>query len=309
MRYLGDDEATQLRGIDLYQGTDGNLYEWVDGVDEWGEQELSQAEDPALRGLGALYQAPDGTLYQMQGLAEGEEAGGEQPAGGEPPAGEQQPEGEEPPMRAMSPGAQGRRRFPGRRPQRLGPGVRGGRPRKKGGFLKKLLPIAKFASRFIPIPGAGAIVRGGLTVADKLLTRKKGVAGYDGLGALYAAPDGSLFQVQGLAEEELRGFAEDEELKGFAADEELRGLDADEELRGLDEDQELRGFDADEELRGFAADEDLRGFAEDQAMQGIDGYVRQDRMSGLDAYVPQTPPQTRWHVTPIQVAEIWKPLW
>jgi hypothetical protein len=308
MRYLGEVEVPQMNGIGLYQGADGNLYEWVEGVDEWGEEGLSQPEGPVLSGLGALYQAPDGTLYQMHGLAEGEEAGGEQPAGGEPPTGEQQPAGEEPSMKAMSPEAQGRRRFPGRRPQRPGPGVRGGRPRKKGGFLKKLLPIAKFASRFIPIPGAGAIVRGGLTVADKLLTRK-GVSGYDGLGALYAAPDGSLYQIQGLAEEELQGFAEDEALRGFAADEELQGLDEDEELRGLDEEQELRGFDADEELRGFAADEDLRGFAEDQAMQGIGGYVRQDGMNGLDAYVPQAPPQTRWHVTPVQVAEIWKPLW
>ena len=309
MRYLGEDEAPKMNGFDLYQGADGNLYEWVEGVDEWGEQELSQAQDPALSGLGALYQAPDGTLYQMRGLAEGEEAGGEQPAGGEPPAGEQQPEGEEPPMRAMGPRAQSRQRFFRRQPQRLGPGGRGGRPRKKGGFLKKLLPIAKFASRFIPVPGAGAAVRAGLTVADKLLTRKKGVAGYDGLGALYAALDGSLYQIQGLADEELQGFAEDEELKGVAMDEELRGLEEDEELRGLDEDQDLRGFDADEELRGFAANDDLRGFSEDQAMQGIDGYVREDGMSGLDAYVPQAPPQTRWHVTPVQAAEIWKPLW
>jgi hypothetical protein len=301
MRYLGDDEAIQLRGIDLYQGADGNLYEWVEGVDEWGEQELSEAQDPTLSGLGALYQAPDGTLYQMHGLAEGEEAGGEQPAG------EEQPTGEEPPMKAMGPRAQGRGRFFRRRPQRPGPGVRGGAPRKKkSGFLKKLLPIAKFATRFIP--GVGPVVSAGLDVAGKLL-KPKGVAGYDGLGALYAAPDGSLYQVQGLAEEELQGFAEDEELRGFAADEELQGLDEDEELRGLDEDQELRGFDADKELRGFAADDDLSGFAEDQAMQGIDGYVRQDGMSGLDAYVPQAPPQTRWHVTPVQAAEIWKPLW
>ncbi len=43
MRYLGEDEATQMRGIDLYQGADGNLYEWVEGVDEWGEPELSRA--------------------------------------------------------------------------------------------------------------------------------------------------------------------------------------------------------------------------------------------------------------------------
>jgi hypothetical protein len=308
MRYLGEDGAPQMNGIGLYLGADGNLYEWVEGVDEWGEQELSQAEDPALSGLGALYQAPDGTLYQMQGLAEGEEAGGEQPAGGEPPAGEEQPEGEEQPMKAMGPRAQGRQRFFRRRPQRPGPGVRGGRPRKRGGFFKKLLPIAKFASRFIPVPGAGAAVRAGLTVAGKLLKRK-GVAGYDGLGALYAAPDGSLYQVQGFAEEELQGFAEDEELKGVAIDEELRGLDEDEELRGLEEDQDLRGFDEGEELRGFAEDDSLRGFSEDQAMQGVDGYVRQDGMNGLEAYVPQAPPQTRWHVTPVQAAEVWKPLW
>lgn len=302
MRYLGDDEATQMRGIGLYQGADGNLYEWVEGVDEWGEQELSQAEDPALRGLGALYQAPDGTLYQMQGLAEGEEAGGEQPAGGEPP------EGEEQPMKAMGPRAQGRQRFFRRRPQRPGPGVRGGRPRKKkkGGFFKKLLlPLAKVATGFIP---GGGLIRAGIDVAEKAL-KKPGVAGYDGLGALYAAPDGSLYQVQGFAEEELQGFAEDEEFRGFAEDEELRGLDEDEELRGLDEDQELRGFDEGEELRGFAEDDDLRGLNEDQAMQGVDGYVRQDGMNGLDAYVPQAPPQTRWHVIPVQAAEIWKPLW
>lgn len=282
MRYLGDDEATQLRGIDLYQGADGNLYEWVEGVDEWGEQELSQAQDPALSGLGALYQAPDGTLYQMHGLAEEEADSQEQP----------------------SPRPQSPRRIPGR-PR---PGVRGGAPRKKkGGFFKKLLlPLAKVATGFIP--GAGGLIRAGIDVAEKAL-KKPGVAGYDGFGALYAAPDGSLYQVQGLAEEELRGFAEDEELKGFAADEELRGLAADEELRGLDEDQELRGFDADEELRGFDADEDLRGFAEDPTVQGIGGYVRQDGMNGLDAYVPQAPPQTRWHVTPVQAAEIWKPLW
>jgi hypothetical protein len=281
MRYLGEDEAPKMNGINLYQGADGNLYEWVEGVDEWGEQELSHAQDPALSGLGALYQAPDGTLYQMHGLAEEETEGQEQP----------------------SPRPQGPRRPPGR-PR---PGVRGGAPRKKkGGFLKKLLPIAKFATRFIP--GVGPVVSAGLDVAGKLL-KPKGVSGYDGFGALYAAPDGSLYQVQGVAEEELQGFAEDEELRGFAEDEELRGLDEDEELRGLDEDQELRGFDEGEELRGFSADDDLRGFAEDQTMQGIGGYVRQDGMNGLDAYVPQTPPQTRWHVTPVQAAEIWKPLW
>ena len=299
MRYLGDDEATQMRGIGLYQGTDGNLYEWVEGVDAWGDsigfwQGVSQPEDSVLSGLGALYQAPDGTLYQMHGLAEDAETGAE----AEPEA-EKEPEaGEEQPMKAMGPRPQRLRRLPGRRPQRPAPGVRRGARRRKGGFLKKLLPIAKFATRFIP--GIGPVASAGLDVAGKLLKRKKGVAGYDSLGALYAAPDGSIYQVQGLAEEELQGFAEDEELKGFAEDEELRGLADDEELRGLEED---------EELRGFAEDEDLRGFAEDQARQDIDGYVRRDRMNGLEAYVPQAPPQTRWYVAPTEPPEIWKPLW
>ena len=303
MRYLGDDEATQMRGIGLYQGTDGNLYEWVEGVDEWGEQGLSQPEDSVLSGLGALYQAPDGTLYQMQGLAEDAETGTET----EPEA-EKEPEaGEEQPKKAMGPRVRRLRRFPGRRPQRPGLAARRGAPRRKGGFFKKLLPIAKFATRFIP--GIGPVASAGLDVAGKLLKRKKGVAGYDGLGALYAAPDGSIYQVQGLAEEELHGFAEDEELKGFSEDEELRGLAEDEELRGLEEDEELRGFDEDDELQGFAEDEELRGIAEEQDMQGIDGYVRQDRMNGLEAYVPQTPPQTRWYVTPTEPPEIWKPLW
>lgn len=141
MRYLGEDGVPQMNGIGLYLGADGNLYEWVEGVDEWGEQELSQAEDPTLSGLGALYQAPDGTLYQMQGLAEGEEADGEQPAGGESPAGEEQSEGEESPMKAMGPRAQGRRRFFRRRPQRPGPGVRGGDLGRKVGFSRSYYPL------------------------------------------------------------------------------------------------------------------------------------------------------------------------
>jgi hypothetical protein len=199
MRYLGDDEATEMKGMGLYQGTDGNLYQWVEGgVDAQGDsigfwQGVSQPEDPVLSGLGALYQAPDGTLYQMHGLAEDAEAEAEAEPEQEDEA--KSESGEDRPMKAAGPRAQGPRRFFRRRIQRPSPAVRGGTPgrtRRKGGFFKKLLPIAKLATRFIPIPGAGALVRGGLNVAGKLLKRKKGVAGYDGLGLLYAAPDGSL---------------------------------------------------------------------------------------------------------------------
>jgi hypothetical protein len=306
MRYLGEDEVPQMKGVGLYLGDDGKLYEWVEGVDAADEaiafwDGSSEPEDAPLRGLGALYQAPDGTLYRMQGLAEGEETGAETESESE---GAEQPEAaaEEEAPKAKTPRMQGRRRLLRRRPGRPGFAVRRAAPptrRRRGGFFKKLLPIAKFATRFIP--GIGPVASAGLDVAGKLLKRKKGVAGYDGIGLLYETPDGSLYKVQGLAEEE--------ELKGFAEDEELRGLGEDEELRGLEGQEELRGFDEDDELRGFAEDEELRGIGEDQDMQGIDGYVRQDGMNGLEAYVPQTPPQTPWHVIPTEPPEIWRPLW
>lgn len=317
MRYRGEDEMSQVNGIGLYLGADGNLYEWVEGVDSSDDvmglwDGLPQSEDQTMSGLGALYQAPDGTLYQMQGLGEEEAAeAGAQAEAVQEGAAQSESAAEDGPPKARSPRMQARRRFVQRRPGRPGFAVRRAVPptrRRRGGFFKKLLPIAKLASRFIPIPGAGALVRGGLTVAGKLL-KPKGVAGYEGLGALYAASDGSLYQIQGLADEELRGFAENEDLKGFAEDEELRGLDADEELRGLQEDQELRGLHEDEDLRGLAEDEERPGVGEDQDMQGYDGYVRDDGMRGLEAYVPQTPPQTPWHVVPTEPPEMWKPLW
>jgi hypothetical protein len=113
------------------------------------------------------------------------------------------------------------------------------------------------------------------------------------LGALYQAPDGTVYQVQGLGQ--------DEELQGVAEDDELQGLAQDEELQGLAEEEELEGFAEDEELQGVAEDEDLQGL--DQ------GYVREDRMNGLEAYVPDKPASTRWFTPPNQPPEMWKPLW
>ena len=298
---------------DLGEDMDGNLYEYVEGLDEWGNpigywQGISEPEASPLSGLGALYEALDGTVYQVQGLAEEEQMPEPEKAAEPEDSGDSDaPKGMGPRQR-LRPRARVRRIFPARSPRRAGPGVKHRPARKKGGFLKKLLPIAKFASRFIPVPGAGAAVRAGLTVADKLFTRK-GVAGSDGLGALYAAPDGTLYEVQGPAEEELNGLYGDEELRGVAEEQELRGFAEDEELRGLDEDEELRGVAEEQELRGIAADEELHGFAEEQDMRGIDGYVRQDDINGLDAYIPQKPPQTHWHVPPAEPLEVWKPLW
>jgi hypothetical protein len=91
-------------------------------------------------------------------------------------------------------------------------------------FLRHALPIAQ---RFAPfVPGVGPAAAAALRVATPAL-RQAGITGYGGLGALYQAPDGTLYQMQGLAEqEELRGFAEQEELRGLAEEEELRSLGA-----------------------------------------------------------------------------------
>jgi hypothetical protein len=139
-------------------------------------------------------------------------------------------------------------------------------------FLRRALPIAQRLAPFIP--GVGPAVAAGLRVATPILQRA-GVSGTNGLGALYQAPDGTLYQVQGLAQdEETRDLAEDEELQGFAQDEELQGFAQYEELQGLDQ-----------------------------------GYVREPGTSGLEAYVPQEPARTRWFNPPNQPPEMWKPLW
>src|SRR5262245_40458705 len=140
MRYLSDDEVKGMQGLghggEVFAGIDGNLYEWVAGVDEWGDsigfwQGLSQPEAP-LDGLGALYEAPDGTLYQVQGLGEDEE----------PPAPEQSEEGGESEGKpAMGPGRPGEiRTGPDGKKYRW---VRGRDAQGKvTGFWRRLRPIA-----------------------------------------------------------------------------------------------------------------------------------------------------------------------
>ncbi|NGZ08880.1 MAG: hypothetical protein CV088_05760 [Nitrospira sp. LK70] len=318
MQYLSEDQATQMMGMgyigEVRQGPDGNLYQYVQGVDGLGNplgfwrrlkrlarrvvrkalpiaQQfapfipggtaaltavtpfLKQAGVAGQDGIGALYQAPDGTLYQeVQGVAENEELRGL---------------GEDEVAQMMGMGYIGEvRQGPDGNLYQYVQGVDGlGNPlgfwrrlkRLARRVVRKALPIAQQFAPFIP-GGTAA-----LTATTPFL-KQAGVAGYEGLD-------------------------EDEELRGLDEDDELRGLDEDDELRGLDEDEELRGLEADDELQGLAEDDDLRGAGEDQEMQGVDGYIRQNTMSGLEAYVPQEPPQTRWHVTPAQPPEVWKPLW
>jgi hypothetical protein len=322
MRYLGEDDATRMMGVgylgEVRQGPDGALYQYVQGVDGLGNpiggfwsrlrrrvksavgralpfvQRVAsfipgpygtavatalKAATPILQkagvagydGLGALYEAPDGSLYQVQGLAEDDELRGI---------------GEEEVTHMMGIGYLGEvRQGPDGALYQYVQGVDG--LGNLTGWWSKLRKLARRAvQKALPVvQQVASVIPGGteaLTAATPIL-KQAGVAGYDGAGALHQAPDGTLYQMQGLSD--------------------------DDELRGLDEDEELRGLDEDEELRGFAEDDELRGLDEDPDIQGVDGYVRQDRMSGLERYEAELPPQTRWHVAPAEQPKIWKRAW
>ncbi|MGH8590898.1 MAG: hypothetical protein ACREXX_16695 [Gammaproteobacteria bacterium] len=320
MRYIGQYDVPGAMGVgylgEVRQGPDGNLYQYVQGVDGLGNPigfwrrlkrfarrvvrkalPYVQKFAPLIPGVGPAVSVLTSAIPAASGMAPmmvPVEAPAAMPAA---PATEAVPPAETSTagfgLGEIAMGQDGHL-------YQWAQGVDGlGNPI---GFWKRLrrlarraLPIAQRLAPFIP-GGAAA-----LTAATPFL-RQAGVAGHAGLGALYQAPDGTLYQ-------QVQGLAEDEELRGLDEDEELRGLDEDEELRGFAEDEELRGLEEDEELRGLDEEEELRGFDADEGMEGMDGYVRQDGMSGLEAFVPQEPPQTRWHARPTQPPEVWKPLW
>ena len=88
MRYIDGDDTPAMAGLgflaDVHEGVDGNLYEWVEGLSAWGEpigfwQGLAEVPvDTGMSGLGALYQASDGNLYQMHGLEEEKDDDGDE---------------------------------------------------------------------------------------------------------------------------------------------------------------------------------------------------------------------------------------
>lgn len=370
MHYLGEDEVVQMTGSylgEVRQGSDGNLYQWVEGIDGLGNPvgfwkrlkrmarkalpyavpggvalKALQATAPTLRqvlpiaqqaasrvpggpaalravnpmlrqagvagyeGLGALYQAPDGNLYQMQGLAEDEELHGLS-------------EDEVTQMLGMG-GYVGEMRqgLDGNLYQWVA-GMDGlGNPigfwkkwkRKLRGFVKKALPIAQKLAPFIP-GGAAA-----LTAATPIL-QKAGIAGHNSLGALYQAPDGTVYQMQGLAEEEVPyGYGDgygDREESGYRGNENLRGFAEAEALEGYGEDGAFYGYGDSygegEDLDGLAEAEELEGYGEAEELQAVEGYVRQDGVNGLGRYEPQQPPATRWFTPPGQTPESWKAPW
>ena len=324
MNYPGSNGSTPMMGTgylgETRMGPDGNLYQWVEGIDGLGNPigfwkkalkftkklaryhpgvqalKLVRRGVSGYEGLGALYQAPDGSMYQMQGPADEELQGF----------------GADELTQMMGLGYLGEvRQGPDGGMYQWVQGVDGlGNPigfwkkwkKRLRGFVQKTLPIAQKLAPFIP--GGSAV----LTAATPIL-KQAGVAGHNGLGALYQAPDGTLYQMQGPADEELQGFGEDEELRGYGEDEYMQGYGEDEELRGYGEDEDLRGFAEDEDMQGYGEDDALYGYGEEENMRGIDGYVRQDGRSDLAAYVPQQPPTTRWFTTPAQAPEIWKAPW
>jgi hypothetical protein len=285
-------------------------------------------------GLGALYEAPDGSLYRMQGVAEGEELQGF----GRYELGQ-----------TIGIGAFGEvRRGPDGGLYQWTETVDGlGNPvgfwrklrRRLRNVVQRALPIATTAASFIP--GAGPVVAAGVRAATPVL-RRAGVLGDGALGALYQAPDGALYQVHRLdelsglaADDELRGLDADDELQGLDADDELQGLEADEELQGLDADDELQGLDADDEFQGLDADDELQGLEADEEFQGIDAddalqglaeeelqslaegedlqgmgqgedlkdLAADEELNGVDAYVPSS------RVNGTGEPDVWKPLW
>jgi hypothetical protein len=378
---LGADDLTQVMGLgyvgEVRQGPDGNLYEWVQGVDGLGNPVgfwralrrfvrrkvrpfvrralpmvqkfapfipgvgpavaagitaaapvLRQAGVAGYNGLGALYQAPDGNLYQMSGY--GGYAGDEALDGLEADdelgyfaeADELRGYAGDDLTQVMGLGYVGEvRQGPDGNLYEWVQGVDGlGNPvgfwralrrfvrRKVRPFVQRVLPMAQKYASFIP--GVGPAVAAGITAAAPVL-RQAGVAGYDGLGALYQAPDGNLYQMSGYGgyagDEALDGLEADDALGYFAETDELRGYAGDEELSGLEADDELSGFTGDEELNSYGEAEEMAGYGESDELGDIDGYILDQRMSGLEAYVPDQPAGTR--VFTAQTPETWKAIW
>jgi len=304
---LGNEDTMQGIGCSGgCHGTDGQLYQWVQGVDGlgntvgcWRPASRQAPIAPYVRSsapfLGNVAEGADGQLYEWVQGVDG-----------------------------------------------LGNSFGFWRVLKRGlrSLARRALPFAQKIAPFIP--GGSAA----LTVAAPIL-KQVGVSGPDGLGALYEAPDGTMYQVQGvdagneldgLADDELHGLSEDE-LHGLAA-EELNGIDAGDELDGLADDElngfaddELNGFGAEDDLRGFAAgdehvdgiaadeldgigaEDDLHGFAAADEINGVgedertmSGYVRDQGMSGVDGFIPDRPRETPTF-SPSPHAPMWAPLW
>ena len=315
MSYSNEADMNQILGVgslgEVRQGPDGNLYQWMEGVDGLGNpigfwkslrrfvrralpiaQRLAPfipgasaaltAATPFLKqagvaGLGALYQAPDGAVYQqIQGPADELQGPGEEELSSAMGIGDlgnlsQAPDGT---LYQWVEGVDG-----------LGNSIGFWRALRRGlrSIVRSALPLANQFAPFIP-GGAAA-----LTAATPFL-KQAGIAG------------------QGLAaDEDLRGLANDPDLQGLEDDDVLHGLDDDDELRGFGEDQEIHGLHEDEALRGVAEEQELHAPPEEQDLHGLEAYVTQD--PNLNGFVPAERSGTPLRTSPPQPSRVWKPLW
>jgi hypothetical protein len=266
MMHLGEDDSARMLGYGvgaLYQAPDGALYQ-VPGFGE-ADQLVGLGEDELTRVMGIGFsgevrQGPDGNLYQW---TEGYDGLGN-PIGF---------------WAALPAIAKAALPFIARAAPRLAPYVSRALPflrtarriwRAPGRrIVRQLIPaLAPLAPVMAPMPAAVPAAEGENEEGDDL-----------GLGALYQAPDGTVYQVQGFAEDMLPGVGEDD----------LVG--------GLEEDDQL-------------AEDDLLGVGEDDLVGGLEAYTPEEGVMGLEeAYVREEPPRMRWFSPPAQSPEMWKPLW
>jgi Ca2+-binding RTX toxin-like protein len=221
MSQFSGEESDQMMGIgapgEMRQGADGNLYQWIQGIDGlgnpvgfWVGQELAPAVPAPYQVQGV---EGDDDLQGLEGDDELQGFGGDELTQimGIGSLGEVRP-GPDGNLYQWVQGIDG-----------LGNPVGFWRRLRKGlrKVVRRAMPLVQQVAPFIPAlaPAAAA-----LRVATPML-RQAGVAG-DGLGAIYQAPAGELYQVQGLE-----------------GDDELQGLEGDDELQGLEGDDDLQGFE------------------------------------------------------------------
>jgi hypothetical protein len=235
--------------------------------------------------VGALYQAPDGSVYQVQGL-------GQVPAAQSacvPGEVRQGPDGR---LYQWVEGYDGlggpvgfwslipalaKTLLPMASqilPKILGSGGGGG----AGGILQSILPQA--AGLFQP-PGTPPVTP--VATSDELT----------GMGALYQAPDGSYHPVQGPDDYGVQG----------PDDYGVQGPD-DEILQGYGDGEPLS---EDEVLRGYADDGERLG--DEEELRDADGFVPEEGMNGTEGYVRQRRPRTRAFTRPARPPVMWRPLW
>lgn len=140
------------------------------------------------------------------------------------------------------------------------------------------------ATNQIPVPGVRKLAQGAL--------KQAGVAGYDGMGALYATEDGMVYQMQGLADGyDMEGLADDyDEMEGLADYEDMEGLTDYDDMEGLADYDEMEGYVT----------------HPGEMLYGPDDELEEDDLEG---YIPHRPPVTQVFQRPAEAPVIWQAPW